>query len=158
VLSNRYGKGDQAGRGQRRWVFCSDEDVTAVSEAEVLRSKAYMLCVSQRVSWRGFSGTLTHAFGPAEPYSFYERVEAKTGQVPNSAIPANTADVDVLPIRSGSSNSGGGEVASSSSAALAPSSSTSSASTTVPSVLGGEVQPVAEPLSVEDRVPATVPE
>ncbi|GAA5825583.1 hypothetical protein JCM3770_006894 [Rhodotorula araucariae] len=43
VLSNRYGRGDGAGRGERRWVFCSDEDVTAVSEAEVLRSKAYML-------------------------------------------------------------------------------------------------------------------
>lgn len=129
VLSNRYGKGDQAGRGQRRWVFCSDEDVTAVSEAEVLRSKAYML--------------------------FYERVDAKTGQMPNSAIPSNTADVDVLPIRSGSSNSGEG-ASSSSPAALAPSASTTS--TTMPSALGGEVQPVAEPLSVEDRVPATVPE
>ncbi|GAA5995963.1 uncharacterized protein JCM10292_004858 [Rhodotorula paludigena] len=43
VLSNRYGKGDGAGQGERRWFFCSDEDVTAVSEAEVLRSKAYML-------------------------------------------------------------------------------------------------------------------
>ncbi|BGP50791.1 hypothetical protein JCM10450v2_006717 [Rhodotorula kratochvilovae] len=43
VLSNRYGRGDGAGKGERRWVFCSDEDVTAVSEAEVLRSKAYML-------------------------------------------------------------------------------------------------------------------
>ncbi|GAA5903674.1 hypothetical protein JCM8208_003655 [Rhodotorula glutinis] len=43
VLSKRYGRGDEAGRGERRWVFCSDEDVTAVSEAEVLRSKAYML-------------------------------------------------------------------------------------------------------------------
>lgn len=45
VLSKRYGRGDEAGKGERRWVFCSDEDVTAVSEAEVLRSKAYMLCV-----------------------------------------------------------------------------------------------------------------
>ncbi|KPV73906.1 uncharacterized protein RHOBADRAFT_54494 [Rhodotorula graminis WP1] len=43
VLSKRYGRGDEAGKGERRWVFCSDEDVTAVSEAEVLRSKAYML-------------------------------------------------------------------------------------------------------------------
>ncbi|GAA6007104.1 hypothetical protein JCM10207_001509 [Rhodosporidiobolus poonsookiae] len=43
VLSNRYGKGDVAGKGDRKWVFCSDEEVTAVSEAEVLRSKAYML-------------------------------------------------------------------------------------------------------------------
>ena len=109
----------------------------------------------------GVSLKLTLAFHGTRPYSFYERVDAKTGQVPSSAIPANTADVDVLPIRSGSSNSGGGEAASSSSssaAALAPSASTTSASTTMPSVLGGEVQPVAEPLSVEDRVPATVPE
>lgn len=139
-------------------MFCSDEDVTAVSEAEVLRSKAYMLCVSQRFL-EGVSLKLTLAFHSTRPCSFYERVDAKTGQVPNSAIPSNTADVDVLPIRSGSSNSGGGEVASSSAAAaLAPSASTSSASTAMPSVLGGEVQPVAEPLSVEDRVPATVPE
>ncbi|GAA5973137.1 hypothetical protein JCM11641_006287 [Rhodosporidiobolus odoratus] len=43
VLTNRYGKGTDAGKGERRWVFCSDEDVMAVSEAEVLRSKAYML-------------------------------------------------------------------------------------------------------------------
>lgn len=143
-------------------MFCSDEDVTAVSEAEVLRSKAYMLCVPLKgfAFLEGVSLELTLAFHGTRPYSFYERVDAKTGQVPSSAIPANTADVDVLPIRSGSSNSGGGEAASSLSAAaaLAPSASTTPASTTMPSVLGGEVQPVAEPLSVEDRVPATVPE
>ncbi|GAA5884144.1 hypothetical protein JCM3774_004553 [Rhodotorula dairenensis] len=129
VLSNRYGTGERAGRGERRWVFCSDEDVTAVSEAEVLRSKAYML--------------------------FYERVDAKTGQVANSSIPANTADVDVAPIRSGSESTSA-SASSSASSALAPSASTTTSA--VPSVLGGEVQPVAEPLSVEERVPATVPE
>ena len=56
VLSKRYGRGDEAGKGERRWVFCSDEDVTAVSEAEVLRSKAYMLCVSLSLSLSGSVG------------------------------------------------------------------------------------------------------
>ncbi|GAA5988749.1 hypothetical protein JCM10908_006155 [Rhodotorula pacifica] len=128
VLSNRYGKGEHAGRGERRWVFCSDEDVTAVSEAEVLRSKAYML--------------------------FYERVDAKTGQVSNSAIPSNTADVDVVPLRNGTGES------MSACSALAPSSSTTTATTApaAPTVLGGDRPPVAEPMSVEERVPATVPE
>lgn len=40
VLSNRHGKASE-----RKWLFCSDEDVLAATEAEVLRSKAYMLCV-----------------------------------------------------------------------------------------------------------------
>ncbi|GAA5968122.1 hypothetical protein JCM3765_005857 [Sporobolomyces pararoseus] len=43
VLSNRYGKGDKFGQGERKWFFTSDEDVKHVSEAEVLKSKAYML-------------------------------------------------------------------------------------------------------------------
>ncbi|GAA6063870.1 hypothetical protein JCM10212_003606 [Sporobolomyces blumeae] len=43
VLSNRYGKGAAAGQGERKWFFTSDEDVHHVTEAEVLKSKAYML-------------------------------------------------------------------------------------------------------------------
>ncbi|GAA5909520.1 uncharacterized protein JCM6883_003973 [Sporobolomyces salmoneus] len=43
VLSNRYGKGDKFAQGERKWIFTSDEDVKHVSEAEVLKSKAYML-------------------------------------------------------------------------------------------------------------------
>ncbi|BGP26857.1 ubiquitin carboxyl-terminal hydrolase 16/45 [Rhodotorula toruloides] len=38
VLSNRHGKASE-----RKWLFCSDEEVLAATEAEVLRSKAYML-------------------------------------------------------------------------------------------------------------------
>ncbi|BGP19117.1 hypothetical protein JCM10213_005642 [Rhodosporidiobolus nylandii] len=65
VLTNRYGKGADAGKGERRWVFCSDEDVMAVSEAEVLRSKAYML--------------------------FYERVPSPTsGATDDSALAADS--------------------------------------------------------------------
>lgn len=45
VLSNRYGKGEKFGQGERKWIFTSDEDVKHVSEAEVLKSKAYMLYV-----------------------------------------------------------------------------------------------------------------
>ncbi|GAA5869087.1 hypothetical protein JCM1840_000464 [Sporobolomyces johnsonii] len=43
VLSNRYGKGDDAGKGERRWFYVSDEDVSHVTEQEVLKCKAYML-------------------------------------------------------------------------------------------------------------------
>ncbi|GAA5932107.1 uncharacterized protein JCM15063_001121 [Sporobolomyces koalae] len=43
VLSNRYGKGQNMGKGERKWFFTSDEDVHHVTEAEVLKSKAYML-------------------------------------------------------------------------------------------------------------------
>ncbi|GAA5886814.1 hypothetical protein JCM16303_005714 [Sporobolomyces ruberrimus] len=43
VLSNRYGKGEKAGQSERKWFFTSDEDVHHVTEAEVLKSKAYML-------------------------------------------------------------------------------------------------------------------
>ncbi|SCV67680.1 BQ2448_5291 [Microbotryum intermedium] len=42
VLSNRYGHG-QGGTERRRWMFCSDEDVHAVSVGEVLKCKAYIL-------------------------------------------------------------------------------------------------------------------
>ncbi|BGP34519.1 hypothetical protein JCM10296v2_006341 [Rhodotorula toruloides] len=38
VLSNRHGKASE-----RKWLFCSDEEVLSATEAEVLRSKAYML-------------------------------------------------------------------------------------------------------------------
>ncbi|GAA5825818.1 hypothetical protein JCM11251_000013 [Rhodosporidiobolus azoricus] len=43
VLTSRYGKGTEAGKGERKWVFCSDEEIIAVSESEVMRSKPYML-------------------------------------------------------------------------------------------------------------------
>ncbi|GAA5959948.1 hypothetical protein JCM21900_001436 [Sporobolomyces salmonicolor] len=43
VLSNRYGKGDDAGKGERRWFYVSDEDVSHVTEQEVLKCNAYML-------------------------------------------------------------------------------------------------------------------
>jgi hypothetical protein len=42
VKSNRYGTGP-GGTQDRRWFFCSDEDVRACSLDEVLRSKAYIL-------------------------------------------------------------------------------------------------------------------
>lgn len=42
VKSNRYGTGP-GGTRDRRWFFCSDEDVRACSVDEVLRSKAYIL-------------------------------------------------------------------------------------------------------------------
>ncbi|KAM0788248.1 hypothetical protein ACM66B_001399 [Microbotryomycetes sp. NB124-2] len=42
VKSDRYGKGP-GGSSERRWFFCSDEDVRACSLDEVLRSKAYIL-------------------------------------------------------------------------------------------------------------------
>ncbi|KAK4050070.1 hypothetical protein OIV83_003640 [Microbotryomycetes sp. JL201] len=42
VKSDRYGKGP-GGTSDRRWFFCSDEDVRACSLDEVLRSKAYIL-------------------------------------------------------------------------------------------------------------------
>lgn len=46
VKSNRYGTGPasaDAGPNDRRWFFCSDEDVRACSVEEVLRCKAYIL-------------------------------------------------------------------------------------------------------------------
>lgn len=42
VKSDRYGKGP-GGSSERKWFFCSDEDVRACSLDEVLRSKAYIL-------------------------------------------------------------------------------------------------------------------
>lgn len=49
VLSDRWRQGDSDPR-ERRWVFCSDERVRPCSVDEVLKSKAYILCVSPFLS------------------------------------------------------------------------------------------------------------
>ncbi|GAA6039316.1 hypothetical protein JCM8097_003261 [Rhodosporidiobolus ruineniae] len=91
VLSNRYGKGVLPGASptigpdgkplpppskERRWVFCSDEEVTAVSEAEVMRSKPYML--------------------------FYERINPTSTPVPGSTAVSSSAASPVVPPSSSS--------------------------------------------------------
>ncbi|KDE04930.1 hypothetical protein MVLG_04686 [Microbotryum lychnidis-dioicae p1A1 Lamole] len=68
VLSNRYGPGQ--GGTERRWMFCSDEDVHAVSVEEVLKCKAYIL--------------------------FYERVHPVTGSLVSSPV----VEEDESPIKS----------------------------------------------------------